>query len=256
MDDDDESVHVGSTIRIFVKQARKHETAAVNAHPEILGLIETLNGAFNSLTNLAVNGPALPALLLLDSHASFLCAVRSALSGQIPVVSMALRGSIESGLYGLIMSRDKSTEQAWIGRETDRGLCRRTFSASRGLALLREVDPDFAQFLHESYEIAIDNGAHPNFPSIKGQIMLDEYDRANKISHIYLHTHEATPVVTALRTCVETGMAIASLFRHILPKHPPALEADRTARQVYFAYQTYRDKAVDSVGALNSNAQR
>jgi hypothetical protein len=183
--------------------------------------------------------------MLGDAHCSFLAAVRSALSGQIPVAFMALRGSIESGLYGFIMTRDKSTEWAWIGRKSDRGLCRRTFSASRGLTLLKEIDPDLALFLHESYEAAIDNGAHPNFPGISGQLMFDEYDAANKISHIYLHPHDAIPVVTALRACVETGMAVASLFRYVMPKHPPALKADRTARQVYVAYRAYRDAAGD-----------
>lgn len=231
------SVSIG--ISGFLNAAHENESKSLQAHSELLQLLDRVDAGFRMLVSGTQKGSPLASILLVNSHASFLCAARIALSGQSPPVFMTLRGCIESALYAFIVSSDETKAQVWLNREKERDRCRKMFTASNGLKSLKDIDPNLEKFISELYNASIDFGAHPNRRSVLEHLRFNHVQGASEVELIYLHHHHATPVLQALVACVETGIASLSMAPHVLPDHESAGKVHGEAWLVYDALQAF-----------------
>lgn len=168
--------------------------------------------------------PALSGLLLLNAHASFRAAVRLALSGQLPPVFMALRGAIESTLYANAISADPDLADIWFHRHRDlesRNRCKNAFTIKKLLRSLAEAhERDFADYVKDLYEAAIDFGGHPNNRSLIRHVRLEQLEDADyEMSLVYLHGWESTELRRCLVACAETGIALIIIGLICTPHH-------------------------------------
>jgi len=101
----------------FIEDAH-HNTLATfaNLKPEFAHL-KNINDTFKKITENLLNIEKLiPGLFLLRSHASYLGAVRLAVSGQLPETFMVLRGCLENSLYALHIALIPETGEIWLQR--------------------------------------------------------------------------------------------------------------------------------------------
>lgn len=231
-----EPTFVTESIATFLTASRDQELMALCVHRSLLASLDRLNAAFDNIPSATIEGGALPPLLFSQAHSAFLGAVRFSLAGQVHVAYMALRGCIESALYAFIMKKQPSSQEAWVNRKTNRSLCRNIFNANTILPLLKEVDPPLGQIVEEIYQTTIDRGAHPNVLSLGSHVDFDEWDAKNKLSNILLLPATSTAVLAALSCCLVAGAAAASLSKHVMPDHAPAVAAHKEAMEVIGLY--------------------
>lgn len=230
MDRQQKTTFVTASISTFLYAAREQELKSLGAHDELVAALDRLNAAFDGIPEAPIAGPALPPLLLSQSHSSFLAAVRMSLGGQVHVAYTALRSCIESALYALMMRHRSSTQEIWINRQNERDACRRTFTFNAGLSLLKEIDAPLAQVIQEIYDVAIDRGAHPNILALGAHLDFSDWDNQNSISNILLLPEDDQAVESVLHVCLVVGAAVASLGAHVMPEHGPAIAAHREGR--------------------------
>lgn len=225
----------------FLQAAVENEHEILAREPEMVGYLEEIHDLFRGLAGKHLSGDPLCVFLLMNAHASFLSAVRIALSGQSPPVFMVLRGCIEKALFALIARSDESTKMVWLEREKDRQKCRSTFTARKGLAILRTLDPNLATYVDSCYEASIEFGAHPNKRSILDHIIFDQDTAASeqRARLIYVSGAGSLQVVRTLSACVETGLAALLLSPHILPNHESAIDTHGRACEVSLRFQAW-----------------
>jgi hypothetical protein len=158
----------------FLDFAAEIEREAVEKNPDLVGFLSEIDDAFKPLLFQGkLKAPYLPALLMMNSYASFLGAVRTALSGQSPPVFMILRGSLESAAYALL-AREEANAKAYYERDKNKAVCQKAFTMGNTVIILKEIDPNLGKFFKEHYEAQIDFGAHPNTKSIIHHVSLRE----------------------------------------------------------------------------------
>lgn len=142
----------------------------------------------------------------------------------------ALRSCIECALYALIVRRQPSTQDVWVNRQSNRSTCRKTFTFSAGLSILKEMDVPLTQVIQELYDAAIDNGAHPNILALGRHLDFSDWDDENGIRNVLLLPEDDPAVEAALHSCLVVGVAVASIYPHVMPEHGPAIAAHQEAR--------------------------
>jgi hypothetical protein len=170
-------------------------------------------------------------MLFLNAHASFLAAVRIALSGQAPPTHMVLRGALESALYSLIASQNEANSTVWLHRDKDRRRALKLYTARNAIRLLKH-DPNLLNLLGSYYEAAIDFGAHPNFRSVANHMRLEEVDEGRLVSLTYLHAVPSDQSIRCMAACVEVGLAIIFMSPHAFPNVEVAGECQAEAFQI------------------------
>jgi hypothetical protein len=205
-------------LRIFLQNARENEGDFIEKHGRFFEFLERIDELFMSLV---AEGPfpagPVPAMLLLNSHACYLGAVRIALSGQVPPTHMTLRGALESTLFALIASKSRDNREIWLNREHDRNRCKNLFTARNGIELVKE-DPALYDLLIEAYELD-----HATFE--------DEPNRPS-VNLAYLHHFSSTQSLRAISACIEVGLTIVCLSAHVTPDYDVSLAAHAKACQL------------------------
>lgn len=221
---------ITNSISTFLYAAREQELKSLGGHHELVAALDRLNAAFDGIPSAPIAGPALPPLLLSQAHSAFLAAVRMSLAGQVHVAHAALRCCIECALYALMIRHQPSSQDVWVNRQTNRSACRRTFTVSAGLAILKEMDVPLTQAIQELYDAAIDNGAHPNMLSLRRHLDFSDWDDENGIRNVLLLPEDDPAVEAVLHSCLIVGVAVASIYPHVMPEHGPAIAAHKEAR--------------------------
>jgi hypothetical protein len=103
----------------FLKATNHNELECLTEYPHFVEFIDKVDGLFRNLIAVELRGDRVAATLFMNSHASFLAACRIAFSGQSPPTFMALRGALESALYGLIASQSEENGSVWLKRNED-----------------------------------------------------------------------------------------------------------------------------------------
>jgi hypothetical protein len=205
-----------SNLRAFLQAANESERESLAEYQDFIDFLDRIDALFRRLLNGEVSGEPLTWMLFLNAHASFLAAVRIALSGQVPPTHMALRGALESGLFSLIASRSEENRTAWLNRDKDRRRSKSIYTAPNAMKLL-ENDPNLLRSVREAYELAIDFGAHPNRRSLIDHLSFDEVtDDGYPVSLTYLHGAPSTQSLRAIAACIEVGLTILFISPHAL----------------------------------------
>ncbi len=214
----------------FLKAASENEAAILESEKELVALLVEVDRAFQTLNGQLVNGDVTGAMLLFNAHASFLAAVRIALSGQSPPTFMAMRGCIESALYALIAADDKSNAAAWLNRNNDKKRCKEIFKPYKAFQILKSKDPNLAVSLQEVYDLSIDFGAHPNMLSVVHHLTFkDEESGVQPVQLAILNNVDSITVTRTLLACVEMAIPVLWIFPQVLPGFAPAIEVHSQA---------------------------
>jgi len=150
--------------------------------------LRRIDDAFVDFTDNLLNprDPIAP-LLMLQAHASYRAAAELAMTCQSAPAFMAMRGCVESSLYGLYFHRNPNTFEVWARRhdsDAARQAVRAEFTIRRLKDCLAAVDAATANAVADLYDKSIDFGAHPN---VAAPIRLDH----------------ARPKPTIAATCLE-----------------------------------------------------
>jgi hypothetical protein len=225
-------------IRTFLQAANENELDCLKEYPDLVEFIDRVEGLFRELLGSEWDGNPLCALLLMNSHASFLAAVRVALSAQIPPTHMVLRGALESALFCLIASQSEDNRSVWLNRDKDRKRCRKLYTAKNAIRLLKD-DPGLLDLLNEGYDLSIDFGGHPNRQSVTDHVSIEDHEKHNRVSLTHLHAPSSTQTLRAIAACIEIGLAIIFVSPHALPGHPKAVDLHAEAIKVRQEYDEF-----------------
>jgi hypothetical protein len=202
-------------LRDFLKAANENEAASLAEYSDFIDFIDDIDRLFRTFIEKEIAGDPIAAALFLNAHASFLAASRLAVSGQSPPAFMALRGALESALYGLIVAQSEENRTLWINRADNLPQARKLFTARNALRFL-ESDPNLQAMATETYELTIEFGAHPNLRSIIEHLQFTE---GHGLSLTYLAGVPSMPIVRAIIACIETGLVISYFYPHVFPDH-------------------------------------
>ena len=104
----------------------------LSEYSDFIEFIDKIDNLFRKFIAVELQGDPFAATLFMNAHASFLAAARLAVSGQTPPTFMALRGALESALYGLIASQSEENRLVWVNRDRDLKRSRRLLYCSEG----------------------------------------------------------------------------------------------------------------------------
>jgi hypothetical protein len=156
---------------------------------------------------------------LLRAHASYLGAVRLALSGEAAESYMVLRGCLENSLYGLHIYSKPDTAALWLKRdEGPKGLgkCKAEFTIANVFSSLKKADPRVSDVAHGLYDRAIEYGAHPNPQALLTNLRADDVEnRGRKFTLTYLGG-DSPSLRLCLKTTAQVGVCSLMIFRIVL----------------------------------------
>jgi hypothetical protein len=201
-----------------------------------------------------------PRFLMVRTHASFLAAIRLALSGQGLESCPVLRAAVEQAWYALHIAKGPkppSRVETWLNRNmgsAERSRCKSEFTLGTVRRTHEEIDPDTARTLHEIYERLIDFGAHPNQFGVMAAAKRSESEGKTIFG---IHILQAEPLAIAWALKMASGVAIGALkvSQAIFPERFTLLGIDRSidglaarANAVFNSHSLGRNKQ-DATGA-------
>ena len=208
----------------FIEEANHNTHAAfVNLKPQFDSL-RNIHDAFKQITNNLNNPPyLLPAFFLFRSHASYLGAVRLAISGQISETYMVLRGCLENSLYALYISRKPETGEIWLKRQDDESSlkeCKKCFLIGNIFETLDKENEKLGRSAKRLYDMTIDYGAHPNELSLSSIMKKKESDNEVSFNIAYLTNYLINPLAfgLCLKNTARIGVCSLIIFRSIFPE--------------------------------------
>jgi hypothetical protein len=180
--------------------------------------LRRIDDAFVDFTDNLLNpqDPIAP-LLMLQAHASYRAAAELAMTCQSAPAFMAMRGCVESSLYGFYFHRNPNTFEMWARRHNDdaaRQAVRAEFTIRRLKDCLTAVDPATANVVADLYDKTIDFGAHPNVAALAGAFRAENNDQRRQFKVIYL-TADLAMIRGTMKSVAQTGVASLLIFRNV-----------------------------------------
>lgn len=157
-------------------------------------------------------------LLALHSYMVLLAGVRLALTGHAAATFPLFRTALEAACYALLMKTDKEYETAWLERDQSPAktkACRVMFtSAVRDAArYLNLAQAGYGNPILQSYQAAIDFGAHPNPRSILAHVgEPEDAGQFWKFTLTGLHHSESYQVVHSLVAALDYMQIVAIIL--------------------------------------------
>jgi len=130
------------------------------------------------------------ALLFISSHNHFRATARLCLSGQYLPVFPTARATLETAVYGWYLTSHPDSIQQWLNKPeaSDKNALRawnNTFNFSNIARLIGQQEPILEPLLKQSYQIAIDFGAHPNKEALTSNLV--RLNAEGMVSIGYIH---------------------------------------------------------------------
>ena len=180
--------------------------------------LRRIDDAFVDFTDNLLNpqDPIAP-LLMLQAHASYRAAAELAMTCQSAPAFMAMRGCVESSLYGFYFHRNPNTFEMWVRRHDDdaaRQAVRAEFTIRRLKDCLTAVDPATANSVADLYDKTIDFGAHPNVAALAAAFRAENNDQRRQFKVIYL-TADPAMIRGTMKSVAQTGVASLLIFRNV-----------------------------------------
>ena len=180
--------------------------------------LRRIDDAFVDFTDNLLNprDPIAP-LLMLQAHASYRAAAELAMTCQSAPAFMAMRGCVESSLYGLYFHRNPNTFEVWARRHDNdaaRQAVRAEFTIRRLKDCLAAVDAATTNAVADLYEKTIDFGAHPNVAALAGAFRTEDNEQRRQFKVIYL-TADPVMIRGTMKSVAQTGRASLLIFRNV-----------------------------------------
>ena len=202
----------------FLDVARRNCLATFGRVKKTYHLLTSVDSEYRAvIENLNQTKEVMLAAFLLRSHSCWLTAVGLALSCQVYETYPILRDCVEVSLYGWYIDRNREALNAWAHREDDeksKERAKNLFTIGRIFKELRATYPSLHESVSHLYNRTIDFGAHPNVLGFSTNWAVKEGNGQVTFETRYQNT-EALPVILALKTTAEVGIASLSLFRWV-----------------------------------------
>jgi hypothetical protein len=198
--------------------ARNNTFATFTNLPDQYDLLLNVNNIYKYIIDNLINTPEWFAnFFFLKAHAAYLGSVRFVLSGQIAETYMVLRGCLESAIYGVYLSRNKTSQKTWLSRHDNDESFKRVkneFKIVKLLSFLDSIDPTTHKTTKLLYERTIDYGAHPNELALTS--LLEKKERENGIQFNLNYLSGNTPALhLALKTTAQIGVCSLHIFDNV-----------------------------------------
>jgi hypothetical protein len=219
----------------FLQQAHDN-TIATFAHlrPEYNRLREIHVFFLDLIKHLDHSPDWFSTLFAMRAHASYLGAVRIALSGQLPETYILLRGCLENALYGLYFQRNPASREIWLRRGEDEASRRRAkneFLVGKLFSCLEAVDRNTHQIAKALYDDTIDSGGHPNPDGILQSVTsIEEADNLKFITK-YMHA-DPLHYRVAMKQTAQAGVCSLDIFRNVFQQRFDILGLTNRLRQL------------------------
>lgn len=214
---------VRSTFADYVEKGNATTEELLNSGSPFVKLIEEIYDFFPKvLWKDDVDMLPMQGLLSINALTLYLSAVRVGLTGHVAATYPLFRASLESSCYAYLMGQDPALEAVWSDRhkgEAERKACRKAFtSAVRDAAKsIAASQPTAAieKYLNDTYELAVDSGAHPNPRSVLAHVG-EPIDGGGHwhLPLVGLHGTDSRQIVVMLTRCLDFGMLIAIVLSH------------------------------------------
>jgi hypothetical protein len=203
------------------------ETAAVLLDAES-PYRRAVNNAYDYFVGSLLVGDAnlrpIPGFLAVNAFMLWMSSVRMAATGHAVATYPLFRVALESACYALLTQHDERKEEIWRDRdqdETTRKRCREALTGAlkEAAKYLNEKQQGSGDAVLQSYELAIDYGAHPNSKSIFRNVRVQE-DTDTDFWHVHLATidgPESSRARQALVASLEYATVIGTVLLRTLP---------------------------------------
>jgi hypothetical protein len=212
----------------FFADAEYNDRATSLNYPTVFALLQRTNSIMQSIEGLIEhdNDEALivPRFLIVRARASFLAAIRLAMSGQLPETFAILRLAIEQAWYGLHIAKDPSPtlrSKVWLCRndsDEDKAACKQEFTVRNVSATHEQLDHDTAKQLHSLYETMIDFGAHPNQLGTLASTSKGEGEDQKQITHqVGILYPVPVPQLATIRLAISVAVGAIKVSQLVYP---------------------------------------
>ena len=205
----------------FLDQATKKGVDTPGAVPDRYARLVEIDDAFMLVQqNLNYSDRWFVGLMFLRSHSAFRAAVRLALSGQLPEAYAIMRGAIENAMYGLHFDRNYSSIDTWLQRNNDPQTLKKAkdaFKYHTVKSTLSAVDKRTSELASRLYDLAIDQGGHPNQRSLMGSLRIIESTEKTEVKVAYL-SGDRLGMEVCLKSVAETGICCLQIFGNAFEK--------------------------------------
>ena len=180
------------------------------------------------------NGLKAPASFLsANAFMLWMASLRMALTGHAAATFPLFRTALESACYAYLVQKDEAKEKLWLARhnsEKDLADCRRAFTpAAREVArAINAVQAGSGDIVLETYESAIDFGAHPNTKSVLSHVQSEPETDTEfwRLKLVGVHHHGAVEARRSVVAALEVAWVIALIiFRTITEGHESQAQA-------------------------------
>ena len=158
-------------------------------------------------------------LLALHAFMTYLGSLRVTFSGHASAAFPLFRTALESACYAFLIGEEEDLEGVWLRRNRSAQAlksCRRAFGSAvkDAAASIQEkswIGPRTENWLNETYDAAIDFGAHPNPKSVWPYVTVydDRDDGHVAVSLTSLYGAESHATSRCLVACLDYGLVIA-----------------------------------------------
>ena len=219
----------------FLEDARHNMLATfANLRPQYDALAAIDRLYCQMIQNLNQSPEFIAGFLLIRTHSSFRAAVRLCLSGQVAEAYMALRGCLESALYGLYLAGDSNRQEIWLRRHDDdasRRRSRKEFAIRNVLDHLQSIDARTSNIAQSLYDRTIDYGAHPNERAVSTQIKTEcDGSRADFTAEYFLCG--GLPHQLSLKSAAQVAICCLDIFYSVFRDRYRILGIDETLDRI------------------------
>jgi hypothetical protein len=175
----------------------------------------------SNLSNLPNTLGSFAAFFFPQAHLSFLGAVRLVLSGQSSETYACLRLTLENVLYGFYISKNPSSAETWLNRQTSAAAkqkVREEFKIAKLLGELKTSDSKEGCVAEALYSETIDLGAHPNELALIQRLNMVEGDGKTEFPLTQLQRGDSPASLLALQRSAQVGVSALGVFRLVYPE--------------------------------------
>lgn len=169
------------------------------------------------------------AFLFMNSYMLYQSSIETALTGHAAAIYPLMRTALESACYGYVMRTDTAIERLWLNRHDSEGATKAARKASTS-AVNDAADaigaakshPGTAAIIKQTYQQAINWGAHPNPRSIFKHLEEPKDIGTNiQVDLTGLHNTGSLEYERSLLACLDFGMLLGIVIIHSLTHVTP-----------------------------------
>jgi len=172
-------------------------------------------------------------------HSAFLGAGRMALSCQFQESEMLIRGILENAIYSFFVALSPEYGSLWLNRDVDKKKMKNIFKIGNMFRKLKTTDEHIYNLVSNSYELAIDFGAHPN-PFGSFAVTTTEHNENRQLFYYEYLTRNRKVVDFLHLQLLDAGYQSLLVLQIIFKDLFETLRIDKAIKQLAKEIDTYR----------------